>query len=253
VNGDWFDEMRAEVIDAHRRQVERRHRRTRRLQMVAVAAAVVVVAVGLGTVVSQEQVSAGVDVVRDGDDLVVRLTDLETNPSEVTEAAAEAGLDVRVDEVPVGPSMVGRFVAADGDELPPELRTVDPSGASGFGGFRVPANYQGTIRLHMGRPAEGTETWAVLSDATAPGEPLACTVLEEIDVGEVVERVRDTGAESIRVFVLDGGGEVDAGALGAAAAATPLRVMRSAADSYVVDAVLDPSTNPNPPTTPGGC
>lgn len=253
MSDDWFDEMRSEVLGARRRLVATRERRRRSARMVAIAAAVVLVAATAGVFMSREQAAAGVDVARDGSDLVVRLTDLESDPSEVEQAAADAGLDVQVDEVPVGSAMVGRFVSADGDTLPGEVRTVDEHGVGTFDGFRVPAGFTGTIRLHLGRAAKAGESWVVRSDATAPGEPLACTDLSALDVAGAVDLIERHGGGDVRVFILDRGGEVPVDDLGAAARAVPTHVMRTSPTAYTVEAWADPASNPNPPRPSKGC
>lgn len=175
-----------------------------RALLAAAAAAVVAVVVSVVVVVGgTEPASAGVDVIVDGDDLVVRLTDLETRPEEIVEAAEEFGLSVRVREVPVGPSNVGRFIGGSSSELPPELR---PQGgdADSFTGFRIPRDWPGELRLDIGRAAEEGERWRAASDALAPDEPAACEPL----LGATVAMTRDVLADAqlrTRWFVFDPG------------------------------------------------
>lgn len=181
-----------------------------RTLLVAAAAVVVVVASLVVVVGGTEPASAGVDVVVDGDDLVVRLTDLETRPEEIVEAAEEFGLEVRVREVPVGPSNVGRFVGGTSSELPPELR---PEGGTtdSFTGFRIPRDWPGELRLDIGREAKEGERWRAASDALAPDEPAACEPLLGVTVATAREVLSDAGLR-IRWFVFDPGEQERSGA-----------------------------------------
>lgn len=203
----FLAELRAEISAAAHREHERmnRGRRRRDVMRVGALAATVVVAVFAAVfVVSAPEANAGVEISRSGDDLVVRLTDLETRPEEVAHAAAEAGLDVTVAEVPVGPSNVGRFIAAEAEGgYPPDLRVVDGDPSTAFLGFRIPAGYDGRLDLLMGRAAGSGDAWAVASDATARGELLECADVVGARLAEVTDAV-PSGIDT-QILLLDEG------------------------------------------------
>lgn len=145
-----------------------------RVALVAVLVAIALL-VGVGAVAPFEDAATADVVVRiDDHDVVVTLEDLEHRADRIEAAVREAGLDVSVVAVPVGPSRVGRFLGqGSSGPLPPELRWVD-QGPDGSRGFVLPVGWPGTLHLLVGAPAGADQPYAVFSDALRPGEPLAC-------------------------------------------------------------------------------
>jgi hypothetical protein len=202
----FVDELRGELLAAARREA-RRHRRR---PLVAAVAAVATAVVALVLLLAPRPTTAAAEVVvRVHDGIVeVTLVDLEHRPEQIEAAVREAGLDVRVRSVPVGPSSVGRFVGEDsGGTLPGELEPVD-DGPAGFRGFVLPVGWSGELHLLVGAPAGEREVWARFSDATAPGEALACravvgrradVVAAELAEAPVAVRYRAGGAEGTQV------------------------------------------------------
>ncbi len=182
-------ELRRELLAAARREVRRRRRRPLMAAVAAGAAAVVALVLVL---VPQPTPAAADVVVRVHDGVVeVTLVDLEHRPERIEAAVREAGLDVRVRSVPVGPSSVGRFVGEDfGGTLPGELEPVD-DGPAGFRGFLLPVGWSGELHLLVGAPAGEREVWARFSDATAPGEALACRAVVGRRGGVVAAELAD--------------------------------------------------------------
>ena len=179
---DLLPGLRDELVRSAWRQ-RARHRRRRVLVSIgaaAVAASIAIVAVL--AVGSSDPVAAGVEVeVVDGR-IVVELTDVETRPGVVEAALRDVGLDAVVTALPVGPSNVGRFVAAESN-LPGGVDAdIDQQS---FVVFSAPVGLRDRIELGLGRPAEG-ETYAAASDAYAPGEPLSCSGL----YGQPVQHLR---------------------------------------------------------------
>jgi len=153
--------------------------RRRRRRLAPVGASVAVLAVLLGTLLAiarPNTAQAEVRVERVDDRVVVTLVDLEHRPEHLEAVIREAGLDVSVVSVPVGPSAVGRFVGTLSSQLPAELRVTEGAPTT-FTGFSVPVGWSGSLDLQVGRPARDGETYAAFSDAFAPEEPLACTAL----------------------------------------------------------------------------
>ncbi len=202
----FVDELRHQLLAAARREVRRRRRRP----LVAAVAAGATAAVALVLVLVPGPTTAAAEVVvRVHDGIVeVTLVDLEHRPERIEAAVREAGLDVRVRSVPVGPSSVGRFVGQDsGRTLPGELEPVD-DGPAGFRGFLLPLGWSGELHLLVGAPAGEREVWARFSDATAPGEALACralagrradVVVAELAGAPAAVRYRADGPDGIQV------------------------------------------------------
>ena len=137
--------------------------------------------------------------VRDGR-LLVRLVDLEHRPEHIEGVLRGLGLDASVVDAPVGPSRVGRFVGTLDEGLHAAVRRLGAA-AAGFEGFSVPVGWTGHLDLRVGRPASPGESYAVFSDALAPGEPLACRPLLGRSAGEVLAEL---GALDLEVLVQAG-------------------------------------------------
>ena len=202
----FFDSLEQQLGDRLERTTARRATRRRVVQRaggVGVGALALVIAALVVT--GDEPAAAGVDVeTRDG--LVyVRLTDVEHRADVIEDAAAAAGLDVTVEEVPVGPSLVGRFITEEREGVIGELRELDRDGPS-FSGFVLPANYDGTLVLRVGRPADG-EPYIQFSNALSEGEPLACSGLLGADPAHAREIVDAHDVDATWVVVTDGGGQ----------------------------------------------
>lgn len=234
----------AEQVVAPQAPVRRRW--PRRAALGAVAAALVMVVAGLMTVRDTSPVAADVEVIREGDHIIVRLTDLNTRPAEIVAAAREAGIDLRVVEVPVGPSNVGRFILGPMSERPPELVIDDPNNGA-FSGFRLPVDWDGTLVLLLGRPAADGESYVVSSDPTAAGESAECADLLGRSAGEVESDLTSRGL-SVRTFVLPTPGEVEN--LGEFASWPVVRVEATSASDVIVT-VMESSQIRDPDGTAG--
>lgn len=193
----FFGSLEGQLDDGFARTVARRTSRRRVLGRAAGAtlgllALVVVVAV----VVDEEPAEAGVSVEQRGGLLYVRLTDIEYRPDVIEEAAAGAGLAVSVEAVPTGPSLVGRFIRFEqaGADTG-ELRELDRDGPA-FSGFTIPAGYDGTLVLQVGRPARSDEVYRHFANALSPGEPLACSGIIDVAPHTAVEIVRARGVDA---------------------------------------------------------
>lgn len=198
----FLHELRAEVLDAAERRGNESHRPKPQLARLAAVAAVALAVVAGFVIARPGTAAANVEITRDGADLVVRITETDVDAAEIEQAAASAGIAVAVTEEPVGPSLVGRFIGSSATELPPLIEVVEGDPASGFVGFRIPATYEGSLTLRLGREARDGEEWAALSDATAPGEVLECGDLHAVALTEVAEAARRQGAQ-LRVLSLD--------------------------------------------------
>jgi hypothetical protein len=206
----FAEELRRQLLAAAEREVRRRRRRP----TTSAAVLVVVAAVGLAvaSLVPRARPASADVVVRVGHgEVEITLVVVEQRPDRIRAAAQRAGLDVHVDAVPGGPSLVGRFV---GDRstgpLPPELQPLDGDVRS-FRGFALPEGWPGSLHLLVGAPAGPGERYARFSDATAPGEPLGCrsvagrradAVVGTLPVGTVARFAVTQGTET-RLLPID--------------------------------------------------
>lgn len=231
-------------------------RRWRRARVLAAAAAVLAV-IAVGVERQQGTAAAAVEVIRVDGAIIVRIVDLEARADEVTEAARDAGIHLEVTSVPVGPSNVGRFVAADLSSLPEPVTSTGSDGRS-FDGVRIPDGWDGQVAVQLGRHAEPGEDWAVLSDATAASEPLACTAVIGATVAEVQAAVADAGLNARWFTYEPTGGAVERGPQDIDAVDGWVVVAADAVspDEVVIEATPDGSW-PGPagtePTTGRGC
>jgi hypothetical protein len=101
---------------------------------------------------------------------------------------------------------VGRFVGEEsGGPLPGELEPVD-DGPAGFRGFVLPIGWPGELHLLVGAPAAEREVWARFSDATAPGEALACQAVVGRRADVVAAELADAPVEL--QYRADGPGDI---------------------------------------------
>mgnify|MGYP000848897153 CR=1 FL=1 len=187
----FLSDLRAQLLDAAERPAGDPHpgRGRRMVQLGAAAVVLMAVAIGVLVVRTHGRAAADVDVIVDGKDLIVRLNDVETRPQAIIEAARGAGLDVRIRQVPVGPSNVGKFIASTAS-IPGDFRPIDRAGDS-FTGFRISRDWPGTLELELGRPARTGEAWVAASDALDPEEVLACEPLLGESVGSASTQLVD--------------------------------------------------------------
>lgn len=207
---EFLEQLRDEVVAADERHL-RASRRTgpptrarSRHRWLGAAAALLLVA---GAVVGLRPApaAAGVEIISDAQGLTIRLTDVQARPEDVEHAAADAGLEVTVVEVPVGPSLVGRFVGLSAVGGTGGIRASEGTPESGYSAIQVPRGSGTRVEVRMGRPARAGEALSVNSDATAPGELLECADLVGMLLAEAVEVAEDAGADPILVNAVDEG------------------------------------------------
>lgn len=189
------------------RTARRVDRKRRNAKLAAVSAIIVLATVGVGLVGGSQQASATVDVSIVDGEFIVRLVDFESMPSEVEAAAAAEGLNLKVTEVPVGPSNVGKFVGYETlGESPPEIRSIGSGfGETSFEGFALPTDYSGTLEVLMGRPSSKGEEWHTSSDALSKGEVLACKPLLGHPLRRTLDELADQRVGEVRVLSIDEG------------------------------------------------
>lgn len=249
---EFLAQLREEVGAAAARGATPTRPRGQLPAALAAAAVVLVVAVAGFVALSPDPVAAGVEVLRDDRGVLIRLTGAGTSPEAIERAAASEGLALSVDEVPVGPSNVGRFVSATGSELPELIELIDPDGTSTAAGIRIPFEFDGELALSVGRAAEEGEEWAAASDATQAGELLACEPVRDMTLDRAVE-LADAAAESVRIILRTTGQEIDPVDLPDHPDATVDRIVSPAPDVLWVYAQTGPDQTPTPLPPPRGC
>ena len=204
---EFLEQLRGEVAAAARRGAVPPRRRSPLPAALAAAAVILVVSVVGFLALSSEPAAAGVEVLRDDRGVLVRLTGTGASAEAIERAAATEGLDVTVEEVPVGPSNVGRFVSVSGSAPPELVELIDADGTGTARGIRIPFDLEGDVVLSVGRSARGDETWAVASDATRRGELLACESVHGMELADAAELASEA-AGSVRILVRTTGEEV---------------------------------------------
>jgi hypothetical protein len=176
--------------------------RRRWLMVVTAVGSAVAALVGLLAFANVSPAAADVHVQLKGGRVEVLLTDLDSTPGDVVRAFHAAGLRVRVESQPAGPSNVGRFVQALVDGPDPEPIQRVEEGVNSFMGFSLPVGWKGTLVIALGREAHRGETYAIPSDAFAPREPLHCTAVLGAPLSAHTKQLRNL---SIRVQPIDDG------------------------------------------------
>jgi hypothetical protein len=242
---DYMTALRAELLAATGRP-PRRRRAVAGLGMLAV----LVLAALAATTVDPSPASADVVVRHRHGRVIVRLTDRQTTAREIEAATDKAGLDIRVEAVPAGPSIVGRFTGQVASAGAVELTWLEEEAVS-YAAFSLPERWRGRLTLLLGRRARPGEPYVPISDAYAEGEPLACSGTLRRPLAEVLPYVR--GLDDVRVQPHEGGlptGEnlsVDAALQRGLGAAPITRALAVSATSLVIEVDGPPSQDGEPP------
>jgi hypothetical protein len=188
----FAERLRADLLAAAAERSGRPSKRRRSLQLASIGAAIIaiVVAIVLVQVHGTKVASAGVDITIENGQIQVRLTDLEHRPQVIEDAVRAAGIDLTVQDAPVGPSLVGKFVTnVSSAPIEALVQPVDVDHLGNFGGFAVPVDWKGHLDLVVGRPAVAGELYLRASDAFAVGEPLHCSALRTATGGEAASEL----------------------------------------------------------------
>lgn len=206
-----------EAVEERRKSVPRHDRRPllrRRWPAIAVVVgAAVLVAIAI-PIVSNDPRRGALAVAQHGDTLYLRVEDALADPEAMTNDLRAAGLDARVEIIPVGPSSVGvwvylvndstsgyndpRFIDLLRQMYPEEDEGTEQAGIPHTRVLEVPADFSTPITLQVGRAAANGETWAMshtrdTPDETLPGGILHC--LRDLDPPEVDRVLRELGFE----------------------------------------------------------
>jgi hypothetical protein len=193
----FFDSLERQLGDGFDRAGHRRASRRRLLQRAGgIAAGVLVLLTAFAFVSRDDPAAAGVSIEQRDGLVYVRLTDVEYRADAIEDAARVAGLDIEVESVPTGPSLIGRFVRASGDGIVGKLKELDPDGPA-FSGFVIPAGFDGSLSLQVGRPSKDGEPYAQYGNALSEGEPLACTGIVGVTPAEAVEIIHERNIDAV--------------------------------------------------------
>jgi hypothetical protein len=184
---------------------------SRRWAPAAVAgAAVVVAAVVVLGVVGPLRGAPALAITQEDEWATVRLLDPDAGAEAMEQELEAAGIDGNVEEAPVSPSLVGRWLAASWPDGPPEDVPAEVGGGTAQGWssadvggktLRLPvdgvhqADGVGHVTLWLGRPAEPDEPYWASGSAFAEGEPLHCSGVEGMRAQEAEQVVTRLGYE----------------------------------------------------------
>jgi hypothetical protein len=178
-------------------------------------------AVGIAVVIpalSDDPLEGAIAVEHRGKVIHLSVQDASADPEAMTNDLRAAGLDARVEVVPVSPSLVGMWVnffslGPNGDADPRGLDIWnqmyppgDPSGIPRARVLKIPSDFSTAFTAVVGRPAHEGETWqqaniSDVPDETSDGGIVYCLGLEPSDTEGVDRALEDLGYE--RVWSLD--------------------------------------------------
>jgi hypothetical protein len=124
--------------------------------------------------------------------ITARITDPYAAASQLTAVMRAHGLDIRIQAVPVSPSLVGTIVYTDA----PIIHTLWKPACRVTGcpvGLVIPASFTGQATIAVGRPARHGEMYESMADAFAPGEVLHCSGLQGAPVAAALPVLRKLG------------------------------------------------------------
>jgi hypothetical protein len=164
--------------------------------------------------VTNDPLQGALAIARHKDTLYLRVDDALADPQAMTEELRAAGLDAKVEVVPVSPTFVGKWVDVVNDSTtghndprivdlfrqmyPEEDEGTKEAGTPRALVLRVPADFSTPITLRVGRAAHDQERWLIshvgdVPDETRPGGILHC--LQDLDLGEVDGILQELGYE----------------------------------------------------------
>ncbi len=206
-----------EAVEERRESLPHRARPSllrRRWPAIAVVVGAAVLLTIVLPIVSDDPRRGALAVAQHGGTLYLRVEGALADPEAMTNDLQAAGLDARVELIPVGPSSVGVWVDVVNDSTtgyndprisdlfrqmyPEEDEGTEQAGIPHTRVLKVPADFSTPITLRVGRAAANGESWVMshmrdAPDETGPGGILHC--LRNLDPPEVDRVLRDLGFE----------------------------------------------------------
>lgn len=206
-----------EAVEERRESLPHRARPSllrRRWPAIAVVVGAAVLVTIVLPIVSDDPRRGALAVAQHGDTLYLRVEDALADPEAMTNDLQAAGLDARVELIPVGPSSVGvwvyvvndsttgyndpRFIDLFRQMYPEEDEGTAQAGIPHTRVLEVPADFSTPITLQVGRAAADGETWVMshtrdTPDETRPGGILYC--LQDLDPPEADRILQELGYE----------------------------------------------------------
>jgi hypothetical protein len=118
-----------------------------------------------------------------GDAIVVQLGDAPFTEARVRDLFEQAGVPIRLELWPVGPSLVGQLLSVRSAALPDRAVFWED------GRVAVARSWSGTLVVWLGRVADVGERYGPWSDVTGPGEPFEHENILGRTLGEVRPRL----------------------------------------------------------------
>jgi hypothetical protein len=174
-------------------------RRPRVRALAAATAAVAAVALAIAGFgwLRPQPAAAGVAFHTDGRYIVADVTDPFAARDSLNAAFQQEGLDIKVNLLPVSPSVVGSVVYVGGSGSDGIQSIQSGACVTGGGGcpvgLRIPRDFSGQADITLGRSARAGEGYASSASAFAPGEELHCSGLLGISSERAAAELRSRG------------------------------------------------------------
>lgn len=153
----------------------------------------------LAGVLLPKPVAAGIKITTKNGYYIARVTDPEASSDQLSAAFGQLGLDVKLQLIPVSPTLVGTIVAIGEDGSTYGIETIrdDDQCVSGGGGcpvgLRIPLDYGGEAEITLGRSARPGEQYMSMASALAPGEVLHCSGIHGVPIDEALPVLQQRG------------------------------------------------------------
>lgn len=170
------EQLGVQLRTATPRRAMRRRQSQRRVGGLAIIVVAIAAVIGLPGLGGQQPAAAAVRVIHRPGLVGLAIDGQEVDFSKITAAAKEAGVRIRLLPRPVGPTLVGRFIAWQVATPSADVHIVGAKDAY-FRGFLVPEDWDAVLDIEVGRPAQAGEAYAKVSSAVARGESLECTAV----------------------------------------------------------------------------
>lgn len=116
---------------------------------------------------------------RGEDSVNIRIADASASPERIERELRALGISASVEAVPVSPSLVGTWTTVSA--TPPLRDDASEHAQVGHGvDLNVPRDYDGELKLRIGRPPRPGEQLRMSASAFSPGEKLHCSSVEQL-------------------------------------------------------------------------
>lgn len=186
---DFIDELSEQLIEASRKNQERRMMKRHAISALFVACGALLFFAGATKLLLNEpQETAVVAVERHNGTLTIDVLQRAATPEAIVDALKDEGLDATTRSLRTGPSLDGRLLGLSGGQ----------AGGGTLWGLRVSEAWPGTILVLIGQTAPEGEQYEIAADAFAEGEPLHCVGWPGMTKSDLMDAADSAGIESVR-------------------------------------------------------